>query len=115
MQEYTSGPVPAGPRGNQSAALPPLGRPGMVHPHPNYGLSPAEGFHSAGGHLAYGHGGLTQLMQMNRVSGGDLGPPLFMPGEQMDRLTTDQQWAGNGLLVVEVVEVVAAGRGGCCR
>lgn len=79
MQDYTTGPVPTGPRGSQAASLPPLGRPGMVPPHPNYGLSPAEGFHSAGGRLAaYGHGGLTQLMQMNR--GGDLGPPLFMPG-----------------------------------
>ncbi len=56
----------------------------MVHPHPNYSISPAESFHSAGGRLAYGHGGLTQLMQMNRVPASDLGPPLFMPGEQND-------------------------------
>ena len=59
----------------------------MVHPHPNYVMSPAEGFHSAGGHLAY-RPGLSQLMQMNpslaRVPAGlsgDLGPPLFMPCE----------------------------------
>ena len=83
-QDYKSVSVQAGgARGSQAAGLPPIGRPGMVHPHPNYGLSPAEGFHSAGGRLAYGHshGGLTQLMQMNRVPGGDLGPPLFMPGQ----------------------------------
>jgi len=71
-----------GARGSQGAGLPPIGRPGMVHtPHGNYSLTPAaEGFHSASGRLAYGHGGLTQLMQMNRVP-GDLGPPLFMPGQ----------------------------------
>ena len=64
-----------------------LSGPGMVHPHPNYGMSPAEGFHSASGHLTY-RPGLGQLMQINaplaRVPAGlpgDLGPPLFMPGE----------------------------------
>lgn len=81
-----SGSIPSGARGNQSASLPPLGGqsaslpplggPGMVHPHPNYGISPSEGFHSAGGRLSYGPPDLSQLnmpMQM--------GPPLFMPGE----------------------------------